>query len=203
VVTGQGDSAFASTLTLPLPCLYVGIDLAPRHSATVITNDRGRVLYETSLDLGPQPKVPDTFSTSLRILEWWTEILLEVGKHQGSSPLFAVESAYFHAFQGGPAIRLQGCLLGFMAADGFDAHQPTAATWQRAWGFSPKLHSGHSKQWAQELCESLSYDAGLELGTRTKVKARTRSDLRDAFLLSQWLRGQVTCTELPDLKFSV
>ena len=166
--------------------LFVGFDLAERHSAVVVVDYAGTVLYEDTLDTGAKEDPPNPFAKSLRLLEWWDRLysFLIV---RDEEPIFVIEDIAPHMMDPKPALKLQGALIGFMAKEGLTAHIITAQTWQRHYGYVSKKQNGDTKKWATALCESMDYEPGSML-PGVKILAKAKTDLRDAYLLAMWLR---------------
>lgn len=165
---------------------FVGIDLAERHSAAVVLHEDGTVLHETVLDTGPKKTPPDPFGKAVIMAHWWTE--LEAATYTDvDERIWVIEDIPPHMMDPKPVLKLQGALIGFMVVHEIEAHLIRAKEWQDFFGYKKKDH-GDSKKWAAALCEERGYVPGMTLPEGTKVLAKPKTDLRDAYLLAEWLR---------------
>lgn len=167
---------------------FVGIDLAERHSAAVILDSKGAVLFESVLDTGPKEKPPNPFGKAEKLAEWW--VALEEAACALDEPggvVWVVEDIPPHMMDPKPVLKLQGALIGFMVLSQISAHLIRAIEWQQYFGYSKKEH-GDSKKWATAQCEMRGYEPGQTL-PGVKVLAKPKTDLRDAYLLAEWLRN--------------
>jgi len=180
--------------------LFVGIDLAARHSAALCIDEEATPVWESVFDAGPQEKPARPFIYMRPLWDWWLEIVGRLAETDTAveDVVFVVEDVYSHAMDDKPAVRLQGALLAYMALAGIESHLITAHTWQNYFGYSKKKHKD-SKKWATRACEHLGYLPGSTLPPGTKILAKPKTDLRDAYLLAEWLRRQVAGDYLPGL----
>lgn len=171
--------------------LYVGIDLAERHSAALILNDDLKVLFESTIDTGPTQKAENPYLRIAAYRAWWKTLLNDGVRAYDDFPEavhYCIEEPYPHAVKVGPAYRMQGALMAEMQADGITEEcirVTLAKPWQDYFGYTKK-EFGNSKAWAELMCVGFGYVPGLLLGSRSKVKQR--EDLRDAYLLARWLK---------------
>lgn len=171
---------------------FVGIDLAERFSAAVCIGTDGEPVFETLLDTGAAEKPARPAKHIEPMLRWWYEIIELLNHHAAergiadASVLFVVENVHHRAVNYMPVARLQGSLLTMMCMAGVEPHLITAIEWQRYFGYSKKEH-GTSKKWAKSISEEFGYEPGQTL-PGTKLLAKPKTDLRDAYLLARWLR---------------
>ena len=166
---------------------FVGVDLAERHSAVVMVNEVGEVLYEATLDTGVKENPPNPFAKAKLLWEWWNRLQEKVEEFDGEV-IFVVEDIAPHMMDPKPALKLQGALIGYMVLAEYVAHLITAQVWQQHFGYVSKKQTGDTKKWAQTLSEGMGYTPGMTLPEGTKILAKARTDLRDAYLLAMWLR---------------
>lgn len=165
---------------------FVGIDLAERHSAAVIVNEHGTPIYETVLDTGPKENPPNPFAKSNKLAQWWVTLEGHAW-HDLEETIWVVEDIPPHMMDPKPVLKLQGSLIGYMVLSDITAHLIRAIEWQQHFGYSKKVH-GDSKKWATAECEARGYTPGQTMEPGTKILAKPKTDLRDAFLLAEWLR---------------
>lgn len=170
--------------------LFVGIDLAERHSAVVIVNEELRVLYEDTLDTGPKQKPPNPFVKTKALAPWWLRIIewLEDTAGVGEEVVWVIEDVPPHMMDSKPVLKLQGSLIAFCVLHGVEAHLIPAKTWQDSFGYTKK-EFGDSKKWATQVCDADGYSPGCTFDEGTKVLAKPKTDLRDSYLLAKWLRN--------------
>jgi hypothetical protein len=171
--------------------LFVGIDLAERHSAAVAVNDAGTPIWESTFDAGPKEKPPRPFVHMQAAIQWWSEILGHCLDHGDFDIVWAVEHVHHHAIDSTPVLRLQGGLLMLMAMSEVETHLVTAHEWQNFFGYSKKLHN-NSKTWAKEEALKRGYEPGMTLPGK-KLLAKPKTDLIDARMIAEWIRSQVLC----------
>ena len=146
--------------------LFVGIDLAERHSAAVAVDEHGTPIWESTFDAGPKEKPARPFVHMNAAIQWWSEILSNCLNHGDFDIVWAVEHVHHHAIDSTPVLRLQGGLLMLMAQSGVETHLVTAHEWQLFFGYSKKLHN-NSKTWAKD-----------HAGEETPCQAQDRPDRR-------------------------
>lgn len=167
--------------------IFVGFDLAERHSAVVIVHEDGSVLYEATLDTGVKEDPPNPFAKAQLLWHWWVKVH-DTAYLTGEEAVWVCEDIAPHMMDPKPALKLQGSLIGYMTLAGVVAHLITAQTWQRHYGYISKKQHGDTKKWATALCEEMGYVPGQTLPEGTKILAKAKTDLRDAYLLAMWLR---------------
>lgn len=165
--------------------LFVGVDLAERHSAAVAVDENDIPVAETFLDSG---KSSDNEFDAIRpLIGWWAGFY--AGLPTDQEIIICVEKTYFHARNAAQAERVFGALLAVIVLQDLpDCHTITPLTWQKPLGYVKKEWPS-TKHWAKALCEDLAYEPG-EL-IEGKVLAKPKEDLRDARLIAHWLRDQV------------
>lgn len=167
---------------------FVGIDLAERMSAVVAVDENGTPFYEATLDTGKKENVPNPFAKAKLLHPWVEDMLAHVGT-KDEEAIFVIEDIAPHMMDPKPVLKLQGALIGFLTLHGIEAHLITAQVWQKDFGYVSKKQHGDSKKWAMAQCEARGYVAGQTLPPGTKILAKPKTDLRDAYLLAEWLRG--------------
>ncbi len=127
------------------------------------------------------------------MLTWWYQIIEELQKaaaqrgYADAKVYFVVENVHHRAVNYMPVSRLQGALLTMMLMAGVEPVLLTAIEWQRYFGYKKKEH-GDTKTWAKAVCVEMGYEPGCTMPEGTKLLAKPKTDLRDAYLLSQWLK---------------
>lgn len=167
--------------------IFVAFDLAERHSAVVVVDEKGVPLFESTLDTGVKEKPPNPFAKATLLRGWWIQ-LTEFLESVDEDPIFVVEDIAPHMMDPKPALKLQGALIGYMVLENITAHLITAQTWQQSFGYVSKKQHGDTKKWATALSESMGYLPGQTLPEGTKILAKPKTDLRDAYLMAMWLR---------------
>lgn len=168
--------------------LFVGIDLAERHSAVVVVDEAEKVRYEATLDTGVKQKPPNPFSKAKALWAWSKDLNEFLDSENPDDVIFVVEDIAPHMMDPKPALKLQGALIGYMVQAGQEAHLITAQTWQQSFGYVSKKQTGDTKKWATALCEEFGYIPGVTLPEGTKILAKAKTDLRDAYLMAMWLK---------------
>lgn len=160
---------------------YLGIDLASRWSAAVLLGPvEDEPLVECCWDFGPASKPPDPskhfgpvsdfFYTMRRAWEDYT-----------TEPVVVIEDVYHHAFNATAALRVQAPLHYLFWSHHIPVQLTPALTWQRYFGYK-KEPGRTSKGWAKEQAAEFGYLPANPGGGKGSV------DLRDALLLTRWLR---------------
>lgn len=165
--------------------LYVGIDLAERHSAAVALADDLEVVIERTIDSGPAVKQEHPWKRIQTYLTWVSDLIVSLPPNLR----LVIEEPYPHAVNVAPSYRIQGAIIAHLQELRLDESQVTitkSKPWQDYFGYT-KNEFGNSKSWAALMCDGFGYDLpGSTLGRKTKAKER--EDLRDAYLLARWLR---------------
>jgi hypothetical protein len=174
--------------------LYVGIDLAERHSATVVINDAYQPVYENFIDSGLVAKKEHPWARFEKYRDYTAHLMTFLlaepyteGWHVRAR--LAIEEPYPHAVNVAPAYRMQGAVIAEMQ----DYKVPEKCVvitkskpWQDYLGYT-KAEFGNAKAWAKIMCEGFDYEPGALIEGR-KVLAKPKEDLRDAYLMARWLK---------------
>jgi hypothetical protein len=175
--------------------LYLGIDDAERHSAAALMDSDDNLLYYSFLDAGiaikkedggPRPQIH-----LMKMASWFRGLVKAVEQHGDlSDVILTVENIFPHAMNGIPAARMQGGILLMAALHGLDAELVLPGVWQKALGYSKKEH-GKPKPWAAFHAELLGFQMPETQPDGSRMYAKQKEDLPDAFLINHWRR---TCT---------
>lgn len=176
--------------------LYLGIDLAERHSAAVLSDESDRMLYYSFLDAGqaiPKEDGGPLPQVHLRALaRWWQGIVRFVREEHPEQALgeivCTVENIFPHAMNGIPAARMQGGLHLLALSSGIRTQLVLGNVWQNALGFSKKEH-GDTKKWARWYAETFTpFEMPEAQMDGSRLYAKQKVDLPDAFLINHWRR---------------
>lgn len=168
--------------------LYVGVDLAERHSATVVLTEDFDVALETHIDTGKAEKQEHPWERFQKYRIWSREFILHVGAMAPVESMFVIEEPYPHAVNVAPSYRMQGAIIAELMDAGIVQYQvriTKSKPWQDYFGYTKK-EFGNAKAWAKLMCEGFDYSPGDTLDTKTLAKPK--EDLRDAYLLARWLK---------------
>lgn len=166
--------------------LFVGIDLAERHSAALVLDENLSVLLERTIDSGKAEKQEHPWRRFAAYREWTYGILGDLP----DDPLgirVVIEEPYPHAVNVAPSYRMQGAVIAELQDWGVVESQvriTKSKPWQDYFGYTKK-EFGNSKAWAKLMCEGFGYVPG---HTLEKTLAKQREDLSDAYLLARWLK---------------
>lgn len=174
--------------------IYVGIDLAERHSAAVALDDDLQVILERTIDTGKAEKQEHPWHRFMLYRSWvkngilW-QLQVETNGHAilQHNCRYVIEEPYPHAVNVAPSYRMQGAVIAEMQDAGIAEEQVRiikSKPWQDYFGYTKK-EFGNSKAWAKLMVEGFGYVPG---HTLTKTLAKQREDLSDAYLLARWLK---------------
>lgn len=168
--------------------LYVGIDLAERHSAAVALTEDCEVALERVIDSGPAQPKEHPWERIRAYRKWINDLMGELWFETEDHVALVVEEPYPHAVNVAPSFRIQGAILAelqqIVALREADVLITKSKPWQDHFGYTKK-EFGNSKAWAKLMAEGFGYEPGLTLG---KTKAKEREDLTDAYLIARWRR---------------
>jgi hypothetical protein len=166
--------------------LYVGIDLAERHSAAVALDGDLNVVLERTIDSGKAEKQEHPWKRFRMYRDWTSEILADIDDEVGPFR-FVIEEPYPHAVNVAPSYRMQGAVIAELQDWGVVESQVRiikSKPWQDYFGYTKK-EFGNSKAWAKLMVEGFGYEPG---HTLEKTLAKQREDLSDAYMLARWLK---------------
>jgi hypothetical protein len=171
--------------------VYVGIDLAERHSAAVALDEKFNVLLERAIDSGPALKQEHPWRRFGLYRMWVRDLLGTLLDTTDLVPQitgrYVIEEPYPHAVNVAPSYRMQGAVIAEMQDWGIGEEQvriTKSKPWQDHFGYT-KREFGNSKAWAKLMAAGFEYEPGCTL---EKTKSKEREDLTDAYLLARWLR---------------
>lgn len=157
---------------------WLGIDLAERHSAAVLLDDKYQVRREWVVDVGAAEKPPRPEAHFEQLNKFWLNVLPAINDRD---VVVGMEDIHPFAVNPKPALRLQGALLFCMWSTGWSAGFVKVSDWQRHHGYR-KQKGRTSKGWAKEMATELGYVPGEDL------KGKQVVDTRDAYLIARYLR---------------
>lgn len=166
--------------------LFVGIDLAERHSAAVVLDQHLTVVAEHTNDTGTVKKGDSPLPRIVKHREWLTDVL--GGGILAETIYVVIEEPYPHAVNVAPSYRIQGSLLSDLLDYGIEPQRiriTKSKPWQDYFGYT-KAEFGNSKAWAALMVEGFGYVPGQTW--EKKTLAKQREDLNDAYLLARWLK---------------
>lgn len=174
--------------------LYVGIDLAERHSAAVALTHDLDVVFERTIDTGKAEKQEHPWARFQKYREWSNELIFEAQRIAPVEAMFVIEEPYPHAVNVAPSYRMQGAVITELQDAGVVEQQVRiikSKPWQDYFGYTKK-EFGNSKAWAKLMVEGFGYVPGQtwvkEDGSPMKTLAKQREDLSDAYMLARWLK---------------